>query len=84
MVCSTNDALESEIKLLKTVFTKTNGYPSKIVENTLQEVRSVLQRSTTEDLVEPREEQIPEENDEVVAESKPYICLPYKGEDGEK
>ena len=85
MVCSTEDALETEIKYLKKVFTKTNGYPSKIVCRTLEEIRKkVNENSTTEDSVVQSEEQSSDSEETEKAETNPYICLPYRGVEGEK
>ena len=57
MVCSTNDALEKDIQYLKKVVIKTNGYPSKIVHKTLNEIRrKITEESNTEESEEQVEE----------------------------
>ena len=82
LVCSTNDALEKEIQYLKKVFIKTNGYPSKIVHKTLNEIR---QKITEESNTEESEEQVEElEGTNEKTESNPYTCLPYRGTEGMK
>ena len=75
-ICSTEDSLQREVNHLKKVFTKINGYPSKIVHKILHEVRESTNKETT-----PPTQQNTETETNVV---KPYICLPFKGCDGEK
>ena len=85
LVCSTEDALETELNYLKKVFTKTNGYPSKIVSKTLEEIKKkVNERPTTEESTVQLEEQSSESEGNERAETNPYICLPYRGVEGEK
>ena len=82
LVCSTDQALRQEIQYLKTVFTKTNGYPSKIVHNTLEDVRRKwIETAQPAQSITPQDNQVPEMEE---PESTPYICLPYKGVEGEK
>ena len=77
-ICSTEEALEKELKHLKDVFTKINGYPSKLVHEILHEVRDNEKKRNA-----PQSEEEPtEEEDEIT--TKPYICLPFKGQEGEK
>ena len=65
------------------MFTKINGYPSKIVFNTLQSVKkhiqqvSLMQQNITEIINENSE------NGAKIEETFPYICLPYKYKEGE-
>lgn len=83
LVCSTEKSLEGEIKHLKYVFTTINGYPSRVVSDTLHEVKVKL---TTIDKSQPASEDDqsnPEENDGEDL-CTPYICLPYKGSSGDK
>ena len=42
-ICSTKESQEKEIKFLKHVFTKINGYPSRVVNDTLHDVRNKVQ-----------------------------------------
>ena len=80
LVCSTEQSLEKEIKFLKQTFTKINGYPSRIVDRTLYEVKRNIENETR--VIPPVAQdvqQIPETANPVM----PYICLPYKGLEGE-
>ena len=83
LVFSTNTALEKEIAFLKNIFIKINGYPSRIVEKTLNEIRLKCNES-----VQPEQPPMPviEEttNKEAENDLSPYMCLPYKGLDGER
>ena len=91
LVCSTDLALKKELEYLKQIFTKTNGYPSKIVHKTIEDVRRKWIAPA-----EPGEPAEPAEPADSVAqpavqvseteklESKPFICLPYRGAEGEK
>ena len=75
-ICSTEEARKKEIQHLKYVFTKINGYPNKIVHKILNEVKK-----------EGKKENVPEEqesSDEETKVIKPYICLPFRGREGEK
>ena len=78
-------AIYKEISFLKTVFGKMNGFPSRVVNNTVEEVKRKMD-----------EERKPPENDVSVdstlqgnaerteEEIAPFICLPYKGKAGDK
>ena len=67
---------------MKRVFTKINGYPSKIVHKTLEDVRRRwVESEQPSQPVTPQNEQTSETEQ---AETTPYICLPYKGVEGEK
>ena len=80
LVCSTDAALKKEISYLKHAFTKTNGYPSKIVNKILEEVRRKNNNVTEPESVDqPAEDPLPE-----APEVTPYMCLPYKGKEGER
>ena len=46
LVCSEEEGLNKEIKYLKFVFTKVNGYPSRMVYNTLQDVIKKMERES--------------------------------------
>ena len=81
LVCSTNKALKKEISYLKHVFIKTNGYPSKIVNNTLHEVR---QKCSKDEQSNDSIETTDNHSDKEELELKPFICLPYRGCAGEK
>ena len=83
LVCSTKESLDSEIKHLKHVFTTINGYPSRIVNDALHEVKTKLSNTGESEPPSVVDDQPnPEENEEDI--STPYICLPYKGSSGDK
>ena len=83
LICSTKEALEKEIKFLKDVFTKNNGYPSKIVNRTLEEIRNkVKEQDSSEEKVQQPNGGTPENEEDT--KLMPYCCLPYKGTTGEK
>ena len=76
-VCSTPEAREREITFLKKVFRGINGYPSRVVSNSIHEVQQKYeQENSTADV---SEEVIVEEN-----AVRPSIILPYKGKEGER
>ena len=94
IICSSEECRNQEINFLRNVFTKINGFPSKVVGRIINEVRTKM--STVEDLSSsdsiPRgPAEIPRTsstdtietrvNDEV---STPYICLPFKGQQGDE
>ena len=83
MICSTEEAKEKEIKFLKHVFTKINGYPSRVVNKTLFEVKSKIERENTAS--NNVDNSLLQNNPMVEPEMSkaPYICLPYKGQEGE-
>ena len=80
IICSKEEFLEKEIKHLKTVFREENGFPSRVVSKTIDEVRRKFQENE-EDQDQERENPVHEEerNNEVT----PFICLQYNGKDGE-
>ena len=39
-ICSDEHEVEKEIQYLKKIFAKVNGYPAKVIENTVAKVRS--------------------------------------------
>ena len=84
IICSTKTALKNEIKHLKNVFTKINGYPSRVVNDTLQNVIKKIERENTLEHVSnnilPGNQSV-NVNGEV--EATPYFCVPYKGKEGE-
>ena len=84
LVCSTKTALKNEIKHLKYVFTKVNGYPSRVVNDTLQDVIKKIERENTLEQgsndISPGNQ--PDDGTEEV-EVTPFFCVPYKGRQGE-
>ena len=72
-ICSDESEVEKEIKHLKFIFTKVNGYPMQVIENTIAKVRNKNASAT------PEETQSEDEPDEV---SRPHMSLPYGGDKG--
>ena len=82
-LCSGKVSLDKELKHLKFVFTKINGFPSRIVHNSLYQVEKAIERE--------RLLNVPENGSNAVREGQesdkidyihPYIVLPYKGNVG--
>ena len=91
ILCSSDVARNKEIAFLKKVFRGVNGYPSRIVNSTIREVQ---QKFENEPVVEvPGAQQEPAREVQTASDlavsvpeesiSKPFITLPYKGEEGE-
>ena len=83
IVSSDQEKLNSEISFLKDVFTKTNGYPTKVVKNVLKSVREQFER-TNDDNVAGVENANPQSSQTVDVPTHPYMVLPYKGDKGER
>ena len=86
VVCSNEEFRNKELSFLKTVFGKVNGFPSKLIHNTIHSVRRKMEEESA-----PPEEEIGDvegSNTEITErtdkEVEPFICLPYKGREGEK
>ena len=84
IICSEKTGLEKELKHLKFVFTKINGFPSRIVSKSLYQVKKSLEReqllSVPENADNNSEEgQNSEDKKDLI---HPYIVLPYKGNVG--
>ena len=83
LICSEKEGLDRELKHLKSVFTKINGYPSKVFHRSLKRVENAINREkelevrNTDTAIEGAAEQGVEQV------SFPYMCLPYKGNKGE-
>ena len=77
-ICSEDPEVEKEIEFLIQVFSKTNGYPMKIIRNTVAKVREKNSRQS-----EPETEK-DEENEDNNSEDvyRPHMSLPYGGEKG--
>ena len=84
LVCSTQAALQKELSFLKFVFRKYNGYPSKVVFNTILETKKKLDKEKELQLrseTQHSEETNTSNSDEVI--HHPHLKLPYKGKMGE-
>ena len=78
IICSKPEFLQKEIEHLKVVFQENNGYPSRVVHSGIEQVRRKIEQ-------ERAENQVVEVTEEVVEEREvtPFICLQYKGKEGE-
>ena len=82
VVCSAKRSLETEITFLKNIFTKVNGYPSKVVNKTLWEIRKNISKEKELENNSARENFVNNntpKNEEIFH----HMCLPYKGIEGE-
>ena len=63
------------------MFTKVNGYPSRMIYNTLLDVVKKMERESNR----VNQEETPVNNSECVEEDvvDPHISFPYKGKEGE-
>lgn len=79
-VCSNVEEVEKEIYFLKNIFSKVNGYPVKVIENTIANVRkkNKPEQETTEEKTSDKNNG--DENKEVV--HCPHMSLPYGGDKG--
>ena len=87
LVCSEQSGQNKEISFLKHVFTKINGYPSRVVNDTLYKVTKTINNEkeleTRMNNVEPNNRDEPKVN-KAKSDVFPYMTLPYKGQEGEK
>ena len=74
-ICSDESDVEKEIKHLKSIFAKINGYPMQVIENTITKVRNKNLPVTPHEA----ETQAEDEPGEV---SRPHMSLPYGGDKG--
>ena len=85
-ICSTDELRKKEVSFLKKVFTKINGYPSRVVNKIVHEVQDKM---TAESLTPVNPPVDVNTNSSVPNDSSkeevynPFICLPYKGVKGE-
>ena len=81
-ICSETEEREKEIRFLKKIFSEVNGYPLKVIDNTIQKVRR--KNEGTQDnvhVVETTEDDgVREEEKEVI--HRPHMSLPYGGDKG--
>ena len=87
LVCSEQSGQNKEISFLKHVFTKINGYPSRVVNDTLYKVTKTINNEkeleTRMNNVELNNRDEPKVN-KAKSDVFPYMTLPYKGQEGEK
>ena len=92
-ICSTDEYRGKEIAFLKKVFIQVNGFPSKVVNKVVREVRSKMTNGSTSTVGSnsvPVSSVAPVVPVSLVTDPSrkeeihtPYICLPYKGLPGE-
>ena len=94
IICSNEEFREKEITFLKNVFVTFNGFPSKLVNKVVNEVRNKMTEKkhssaeTNSVTISPIVTVNPCVSDPPIIKEKkeiynPYICLPYKGLQGE-
>ena len=86
-ICSTEEARNKEIRHLKYIFTKINGYPSKVVHQVLQQVKKEVEKENAPQVQEDAAEDAPQVREDAAEETNevnPYICLPFRGFEGEE
>ena len=87
VICSNEEFRNKELSFLKNVFRKVNGFPSKVIHTTIHSVKSKIEREVNppeEELVAEVEVQSNGDAESTENEVKPFISLPYKGEEGER
>ena len=87
IICSNSDFLEKEISFLKSVFRDENGFPSRVVSSVIHDVKTSFQEPNERpDVVENETEEgevTPVGSETEEREVTPFICLQYKGKEGE-
>jgi len=75
LICSTDKHLEEELKFIGNVFQNINGFPKWVISQIMDEMK---EKSN----INPNQERYPNDN----AETMEYLqlCLPYKGQEGDK
>ena len=85
-ICSTEELQNKEVNFLKKVFTQINGYPSRLVNKVVHEVKTKMAaENVTPDVSSVENPPIPNNTSQTNKEEvyNPFICLPYKGAKGE-
>ena len=75
-ICSDEHEVEKEIQYLKKIFAKVNGYPAKVIENTVAKVRSKNAQPPVD-----VDAQVESQQDEAEVQ-RPHMSLPYGGDKG--
>ena len=82
-ICSTKEALVSELNFILKIFTEINGYPYKLVQNMLVKFENTFK---TDGLVTSKEEALSENNNTTDQNNNTPMCIlnvPYRGKKGE-
>jgi len=74
-ICSNSDHLNNELKHLKHVFTKINGYPLWIINQVFQEIKDTYNNR----IINESSQNVANNNEN---EKKHLLILPYKGDQG--
>ena len=83
-ICSNDSFVSQEISFLKTVFRNQNGFPSRVVNETIENVkRKVQEENNSRTAPVVPEADIEGDTNDSDKEVTPYICLQYKGKEGE-
>ena len=82
LICSEKEDLDNELDFIKKVFKHTNGYPSRVIENTLFQVNKKLEKE--KEIQQRNENEINTDirNQEKEIEIHPHISLPFRGQQG--
>ena len=80
-ICSTDEALQTELAFIKKVFTEINGYPKFLVDRMLQKFREMQTEAETSENNNTSDEIPPEEE----ADKKQTLILkvPFRGDRGQ-
>ena len=87
LVCSATESRNKEVRFLKNIFIKVNNYPSKVVNKMVNDVRTKMltENQSTGSGVSAASVPLDSVGDASKEEiHTPYICLPFKGTQGEK
>ena len=79
-ICSTNEALQTELAFIKKVFTKINGYPKFLVDRMLQKFREMQTEADTSENNNTSDEIPPEESDK---KQTLILKVPFRGDKGQ-
>ena len=80
MICSEEDDLETELSFITNTFQTINGYPTRIIQRSLDKMREKL--TTTNDT--PEEPATSVDSDDENGNVQPFMVIPYAGKQGEK
>ena len=79
-ICSTNEALQTELAFIKKVFTEINGYPKFLVDRMLQKFREMQTEADTSENNNTSDEIPPEEADK---KQTLILKVPFRGDKGQ-
>ena len=79
-ICSTNEALQTELAFIKKVFTEINGYPKFLVDRMLQKFREMQTEADASENNNTSDEIPPEESDK---KQTLILKVPFRGDKGQ-